>query len=106
VDAAGVGVGQTWAAVTRLIDGTSYDNDTGKPIMVKGEFHSSSQDSHTITITVTPSGGTSLPMEFATSTNSGGGVASNGSILIPDNTAYSFTKSGSAISNFDFYELR
>ena len=101
-----IGVGQTWQSVTRVLDGTSYTNSTGKPIMVKGIFIGTT-DAHNIFITVTPSGGSPVLMYFATSTNSGGGVTSNGSIIIPNNTSYSFTKSGTgAITSFSFYELR
>jgi hypothetical protein len=104
-DASQIGVGQTWQSVTRDLSGTSYANNTGKPIMVKGEF-SGNTDSHIITITVTPSGGSLVSMAFAISTNSGGGVGSNGSIIIPNNTEYSFTQSGAGITSHQFHELR
>jgi hypothetical protein len=101
-----IGVGQTWQSVTRDLSGTSYTNSTGKPIMVKGEF-SGNTDSHIVTITVTPSGGSPVSITFAISTNSGGGVASNGSIIIPNNTEYSFSTSGAgAITSHQFHELR
>ena len=100
-----IGVGQTWQGVTRALDGTSYTNSTGKPIMVKGQFHGDT-DNHDIDIKITPSGGSEISMKFATSTNSGGGVSSNGSIIIPNNTAYRFTKSGDAVTSFSFNELR
>jgi hypothetical protein len=104
-DATQIGVGQTWQLVTRALDGTSYTNDTGKPIMVKGRFNGNTDD-HTITIFVTPSGGSEVEIVFALGTNSGGGVASNGSIIIPNNTAYKFSKSGDTITFFQFHELR
>ena len=100
-----IGVGQTWQSVTRALDGTSYTNSTGKPIMVKGQFFGN-EDNHDIDIKITPSGGSEITMRFATSTNSGGGVSSNGSIIIPNNTAYRFTKSGDAILSYSFNELR
>ena len=100
-----IGVGQTWQSVTRALDGTSYTNSTGKPIMVKGQFFGN-EDNHDIDIKITPSGGSEISMKFATSTNSGGGVSSNGSIIIPNNTAYRFTKSGDAVTSFSFNELR
>ena len=104
-DGGDIGVGQTWQLVTRALDGTSYTNSTGKPIMVKGRF-SGNTDDHTIKIFVTPSGGSEVEIVFATSTNSGGGVSSNGSIIIPNNTAYKFTKSGDTLISFSFHELR
>ena len=100
-----IGVGQTWQGVTRALDGTSYTNSTGKPIMVKGQFLGN-EDNHDIDIKITPSGGSEITIRFATSTNSGGGVSSNGSIIIPNNTAYRFTKSGDAVTSFSFNELR
>lgn len=104
-DATQIGVDQTWQPVTRALDGTSYTNDTGKPIMVKGRFNGNTDD-HTIKIFVTPSGGSEIEIVFAIGTNSGGGVASNGSIIIPNNTAYKFSKSGDALTFFQFHELR
>tara|TARA_R110000824_G_scaffold353650_1_gene540775 strand:+ start:1459 stop:2169 length:711 start_codon:yes stop_codon:yes gene_type:complete len=100
-----IGVGQTWQDVTRALDGTSYTNSTGKPIMVNGQFYGNT-DNHDIDIKITPPGGSEISMKFATSTNSGGGVSSNGSIIIPNNTAYRFTKSGDAILSYSFNELR
>jgi len=104
-DGGDIGVGQTWQSVTRDLDGTSYTNNTGKPIMVKGRFDGNT-DNHNVDIAVTPSGGSTVSVRFATGTNSGGGVASNGSIIIPNNTSYSFTKSGNTITSFSFHELR
>jgi len=104
-DGGDIGVGQTWQSVTRALDGTSYTNSTGKPIMVKGRFDGNT-DNHNVDIAVTPSGGSTVSVRFATGTNSGGGVASNGSIIIPNNTSYSFTKSGDTITSFGFHELR
>ena len=104
-DGGDIGVGQTWQSVTRALDGTSYTNSTGKPIMVKGQFFGN-EDNHDIDIKITPSGGSEITMRFATSTNSGGGVSSNGSVIIPNNTAYKFTKSGDTILSFSFHELR
>ena len=105
-DGGDIGVGQTWQSVTRALDGTSYTNNTGKPIMIKGEFVGSA-DAHVITISVTPSGGSTIQIVFAQSTNVGGGVSSAGSIIIPDNTSYSFAKTGtSVLTSFSFHELR
>ena len=100
-----IGVGQTWQDVTRALDGTSYTNSTGKPIMVNGQFYGNT-DNHDIDIKITPPGGSEISMKFATSTNSGGGVSSNGSIIIPNNTAYKFIYSGDTILTSVFHELR
>ena len=37
-DATQIGVGQTWQLVTRALDGTSYTNDTGKPLWLKADL--------------------------------------------------------------------
>ena len=113
VDTSGLGVGQTWQEVTRdlhigAFDGTetSYTNDTGKPIEVKGAFYTGT-DAHQIKIAVTPSGGSEFELVFSRGTNSGGGVYSNGSIIIPNNTSYKFRKTGTgSLVSFEFAELR
>ena len=104
-DGGDIGVGQTWQSVTRALDGTSYTNSTGKPIMVKGQFTTSGVSAHTVTITVTPSGGSAIAMTFAMDSSSGGTAVSNGSIIIPNNTSYKFT-ANNVPNNFQFYELR
>ena len=104
-DGGDIGVGQTWQNVTRALDETSYTNSTGKPIMVKGRF-SGNTDDHTIKIFVTPSGGSEVEIVFATGTNSGGSVVSDGCIIIPNNTSYKFSKAGNTITFFQFTELR
>ena len=104
-DGGDIGVGQTWQNVTRALDETSYTNSTGKPIMVKGRF-SGNTDDHTIKIFVTPSGGSEVEIVFAIGTNSGGGVVSDGCIIIPNNTSYKFSKAGNTITFFQFTELR
>jgi hypothetical protein len=105
----GLGYDQTWVSfsnATRNINGTSYYNDTGKPIEVKGYFGGTT-DAHNIAIHLTPLGGSESSFTFATSTNSGGGVTSNGSMIIPPNTTYRFTKSGvGAVTYYGISELR
>ena len=108
VDSSSLGVGQTWQEVTRVIDDTTvYTNDTGKPIEVKGAFYTGT-DAHQIHITVIPSGGFEFEFIFARGSNTGGGVYSNGSCIIPNNTSYKFRRSGQGdfIGTQHFVELR
>lgn len=100
-----IGVGQTWQSVTRAVDSTEYTNDTGKPIMVNGSF-SGNTDGHQVFISIKPSGGSYVEFTFARSTNSGGGVVSNGSTIVPVNSVYKFRKIGDAITSETFHELR
>ncbi len=105
----GLGYDQTWVSFSnaaRNITGTSYYNDTGKPIEVKGYFGGGS-DAHNIHIHLTPLGGSESQFTFATSTNSGGGVSSNGSMIIPPDTTYRFTKTGvGSVTYYGISELR
>ena len=105
VDSQGIGVGQTWQSVSRAVDSTEYTNDTGKPIMVNGSF-SGNTDGHQVFISIKPSGGSYVEFTFARSTNSGGGVVSNGSTIVPVNSVYKFRKIGDAITSETFHELR
>ena len=105
VDSQGIGVGQTWQSVTRALDSTEYTNNTGKPIMVNGSF-SGDTDGHLVYISIKPSGGSYVEFAFARSTNSGGGVVSNGSTIVPVNSVYKFRKTGDAINSSTFHELR
>tara|TARA_R110002020_G_scaffold231146_7_gene442280 strand:+ start:7050 stop:7721 length:672 start_codon:yes stop_codon:yes gene_type:complete len=100
-----IGHNQTWQLVTRAVDSTEYTNDTGKPIMVNGSF-SGDADSHVVYISIKPSGGSYMQFVFARSTNSGGGVVSNGSTIVPVNSVYKFNKTGDTISSETFHELR
>lgn len=106
VDSQTIGVGQTWQAVTRAFN-TNYTNDTGKPIMLNIAA-SSNADYHAIDITITPSGGSAVTLRLASSTNSGGGVSSNGCTIIPNNSTYQLTlASGSvALNTYAVWELR
>jgi|TARA_Y100000033_G_scaffold17361_1_gene16263 hypothetical protein len=101
-----VGVNQTWQSVTRAFN-TDYTNNTGRPIMLNFSA-SSSADFHAVGITITPSGGTAVSFNLAQSTNSGGGVSSNGCTIIPNNSTYSlFLVSGSTgLSAYAVHELR
>lgn len=105
VDGGDIGVGQTWQSVTRAVDSTEYTNNTGKPIMVNGSF-SGNTDSHVVYISIKPSGGAYVEFVFARSTNSGGGVVSNGSTIVPVNSVYKFRKTGDTITSETFHELR
>ena len=100
-----LGHNQTWQSVTRLLDSTEYTNDTGKPIMVNGSFTGSTDD-HQVLISIKPSGGSYVEFTFARSTNSGGGVDSNGSTIIPVNSVYKFRRTGDTINSSSFHELR
>ena len=100
-----IGQNQTWQLVTRAVDSTEYTNDTGKPIMVNGSF-SGNTDSHVVYISIKPSGGSYVEFVLARSTNSGGGVVSNGSTIVPVNSVYKFRKTGDTITSETFHELR
>ena len=100
-----IGQNQTWQSVTRALDSTEYTNNTGKPIMVNGSF-SGDTDGHLVYISIKPSGGSYVEFAFARSTNSGGGVVSNGSTIVPVNSVYKFRKTGDAINSSTFHELR
>jgi len=106
VDSQTIGVGQTWQAVTRNFN-TNYQNNTGKPISLNIAANSNT-DYHSIDITITPSGGSAVTIRLANSSNSGGGVASNGSIIIPNNSTYQLNLvSGSqSLTSYEVRELR
>ena len=100
-----IGQNQTWQSVTRALDSTEYTNNTGKPIMVNGSF-SGDTDGHLVYISIKPSGGSYVEFAFARSTNSGGGVVSNGSTIVPVDSVYKFIKTGDTINTSTFHELR
>ena len=100
-----IGQNQTWQSVTRALDSTEYTNNTGKPIMVNGSF-SGDTDGHLVYISIKPSGGSYVEFAFARSTNSGGGVVSNGSTIVPVDSVYKFRKTGDTINTSTFHELR
>ena len=100
-----IGHNQTWQLVSRALDSTEYTNDTGKPIMVNGMFTGNSDD-HQILISIKPSGGSYVEFVFARSTNSGGGVDSNGCTIVPVNSVYKFRATGDGINTLQFHELR
>jgi hypothetical protein len=89
--ASGIGTGQTWQSVTR-VNGTTYTNSTGKPIML------------VILIAVFGAGTFILNINgvgFTTITNPSG-TSSSISVIIPDGNTYSYTgTAGNA-----FLELR
>lgn len=100
-----IGHNQTWQSVTRALDSTEYTNDTGKPIMVNADFNGNTDD-HAVLISIKPIGGSYVEFMFAHSTNSGGGVASNGSTIVPVNSVYKFRSTGDTITESTFHELR
>lgn len=100
-----LGHNQTWQLVTRALDSTEYTNNTGKPIMVNGSFGGST-DNHEVYISIKPSGGSYVEFIFAQSSNSGGGVSSNGSTIVPVDSVYKFRKTGDTINTSEFFELR
>ena len=104
VDTQALGVDQKWAAVSRSFN-TSYTNNTGNPIVVGGHFFGSA-DGHEVYINFTYSDSTTATILFVRSTNSNGGVASAGNIIVPTGASYNFTTSGGGtITSFQFYEL-
>ena len=77
--AAGIGVGQTWQAVSRA-KGTVYTNSTGKPIMVFITMQNTSNSTSTIQI----SGGVTRG-QFNNYGSYGGGT-----FVVPDGSTYSY----------------
>ena len=88
---AGVGVNQTWQSVTRL-NGTTYTNSTGKPIMLHVVVAINAAGNFTMVV-----GGVTFP----TVTNPSG-TSSSFSVIIPNGSTYSYT--GTAGNSFT--ELR
>jgi hypothetical protein len=80
----GVGVGQTWQTVTRTA-GTTYTNNTGKPIMLSIWGALGAVGLMQITLTIA---GVALVFWSA---NSGGGAYCNGSAIIPNGSSYILT---------------
>jgi hypothetical protein len=97
---AGIGVNQSWQEVTRTL-GTTYTNDTGKPIMLIGNPVRSSQSSVGLNCTIN---GVQVPLCY--NTNSGGGNEAVGSIIIPTGATYVLSQKGEGISSYRIFELR
>jgi hypothetical protein len=99
--AGGVGIGQTWQLVTRTL-GTTYTNSTGKPIMLVGYAQRNAVSSAELNITINGS----LVIIFATGSNSNGGNAAAGSIIIPNGDTYQLNQGSEALSLYYIWELR
>jgi|TARA_R100000479_G_scaffold156690_1_gene93231 hypothetical protein len=102
-----VGHNQTWKAVTRAFN-TTYTNNTGKPIVVAGTFTTAGKDSAEVNIIFTHADTSTATVPFARSTNSGGGVAFTGNIIVPVGASYYFTYGYSlqaTLASYQFYEL-
>jgi len=97
---AGIGDGQTWQSVTRAFN-TNYTNSTGKPIMLAGNFDRNATSTALVDIIID---GVQLPL--ARNTNSGGGNASAGSIIIPTGAVYQLVNVGEGLSSYNIFELR
>jgi hypothetical protein len=98
-----LGVGQTWQDVTSSrTSGTTYTNNTGKPIMVNVVSDQGASFSATLTATIS-----GVSFVIGTDSNSGGGNRSAGSVIVPNGSTYSIVASGSGVSGFDsWHELR
>ena len=95
----GIGTGQTWQAVTR-VEGTTYTNSTGKPIMLNATF----QVTNTSGLATAVIDGYSFTCS-GYNTTQGGVTCGNVTLIIPSGSTYSLTASGaSTISNWS--ELR
>jgi hypothetical protein len=95
---AAVGVSQTWQSVTRTA-GTTYTNDTGKPICFLMSFASSSGSNEYITLTV---GGTAIPFIYGVVVD--GVVFGQNMAIIPVGATYSYAQLTSVGKSI--YELR
>jgi hypothetical protein len=80
--------------------GTQYTNSTGKPIMVVIWLGSGAVSQTDLSAVVNGVG----PFIFGHNTNSGGGVGTTGSIVIPIGATYTITANNGSITSW--YELR
>ena len=89
----GVGIGQTWQNVTASrLSGTTYTNSTGKPIQVAIGFSQSLSGSGTAIVVV---GGVTISSTSYGTTAGGASMPYTFSFIVPNNTTYSITRSGS-----------
>lgn len=98
-DAAQIGVGQTWQAVTRT-SGTTYTNNTGRPIMVNYNISGSGSASCSVTAVV---GGVG-PITFVAVQAGTGPSGAAGQLIIPVGATYVFTETN--VTTRTVYELR
>lgn len=96
----GIGVGQSWQQVTRNI-GTTYTNDTGKPIMLIANPVRNAPSTAGLNCVIN---GVEVPLCY--NTNSDGGNESVGSIIIPVSANYVLTVKGEGLSSYRVFELR
>ena len=96
----GIGNGQSWQEVTRTL-GTTYTNNTGKPIMLIGDAVRNSVSTAGLNCTIN---GVEVPLCYGT--NSDGGNESVGSIIIPIDATYIITVKGESLSSYRIFELR
>jgi hypothetical protein len=96
----GLGINQTWQAVSRTF-GVDYVNNTGRPIMFVGTFNRNAASTANVDLVI---GGVQIPL--ARNTNSGGGNNSAGSLIIPNGMTYRLVNVGEGLSSYACYELR
>jgi hypothetical protein len=97
-----LGVGQTWQNVTgSRTSGTTYTNNTGKPIMVNVRATQAGISRSTLTANV---GGVSFMI--GNDENSSGGATAVASVLIPTGATYSITVGSNSSSIQQWVELR
>jgi hypothetical protein len=97
-----IGIGQTWQNVTtNRVFNIDYTNDTGKPIMLVGEFNRNAVSTANIDLII---GGIQVPL--ARNTNSRGGNNSAGSLIIPPGAVYRLVNVGEALTSYKIFELR
>jgi hypothetical protein len=97
---AGIGVNQSWQQVTRTL-GTTYNNGTGKPIMLIANPVRNAPSTAGLNCTIN---GVEVPLCY--NTNSDGGNESVGSIIIPTGANYVLTVKGEGLSSYRVFELR
>jgi hypothetical protein len=98
-----IGIDQTWQNVTASrAMGTTYTNDTGKPIMLIARADRSGVSTSGIGITISDVG--VIPICYGT--NSNGGNTAVGSIIIPIGATYVLSVISEALTSFTIWELR
>ena len=102
VDTTAIGVNQKWSQLTNNISdvpfaadwtshsGTTFTNNSDKPIEVHVWAYANALDHTRIYIQFDPGGLDEYELIIATNTNSGGGQETTGSIMVPAGTSYRF----------------
>lgn len=96
-----IGYNQTWQGVTRVM-GTTYTNDTGKPIMLVARADRSGVSTSGIGISF--NGGGVIPICYGT--NSNGGNTAVGSIIVPVGATYVLSVISESLTSYSIWELR